>query len=159
MKYFLIRLIRGMVSVFVAMCIIILLLFFVLDKNLIFSEDEQYIKLSNNQKITYMYTMWEKYGYLKRVTYPEYLTRLVSEGKMDEEYRKTIATIGRTPEKDSEDIAKWVTEFTQLYESQGYTVQRLDAVMANSKRIAAGGEPSLFAYRNTPVLPRVVNFV
>ena len=89
MIYFFIRLVRGIVSVFVAMCIIIILLFFVLDKNLIFSEDEQYVKLSNNQKITYMYTMWEKYGYLKRVTYPEYLTQLVKEGQMDEEYRKT----------------------------------------------------------------------
>ena len=158
MKYFLIRLVRGMVSVFVAMCIIIILLFFVLDKNLIFSEDEQYVKLSNNQKITYMYTMWEKYGYLKRVTYPEYLTRLVKEGQMDEDYRKSIATIGRTPEKDSEETAKWVAEFTKYYESQGYTIQRLDAVMANSKKVAAGGEASLFAYRNTPVLPRVVNF-
>ena len=55
MKYFFKRLLRGLFSVVVAMCIIIILLFFVLDKTLIFAEDEQYVKLSNNQKITYIY--------------------------------------------------------------------------------------------------------
>lgn len=73
LKYFFIRLLRGCVSVVIAISVIIILLFFVLDKSLIFAEDEQYQKLTNNQKTVYMYTMWEKYGYLTRVTYNDYL--------------------------------------------------------------------------------------
>ncbi len=158
MKYFLKRLLRGIVSVFIAICVIIILLFFVLDKNLIFGADEQYVKLAHNQKITYKYTMWEKYGYLTRVTYNDYLNQLVASGEMDEAYKSTVATIGRTPDKDSEDVRKHVAEFTQLYESKGYTVTRLDAVMATPTRIATGGAQTLFAYRNTPVLQRVGRF-
>ena len=136
MKYFFKRLLRGLFSVVVAMCIIIILLFFVLDKTLIFAEDEQYVKLSNNQKITYMYTMWEKYGYLTRVTYNDYLNGLVDAGEITEEEKSAVATIGRTAEKDSDEVRKYVDQFTKLYESKGYTICRLDAVMANKSRIA-----------------------
>ena len=158
MKYFLIRLARGLISVFVAMCIIIILLFFVLDKALIFAEDEQYVKLSNNQKIVYMYTMWDKYGYLKRVTYNDYLNQLVADGELDPDVKLSIASIGRTAEQDREEVRKYVAQFTEIYEKKGYTICRLDAVMANPKRIATGGEPTLFAYQNTPVLTRVGTF-
>lgn len=143
MKYFFKRLLRGLFSVVVAMCIIIILLFFVLDKTLIFAEDEQYVKLSNNQKITYMYTMWEKYGYLTRVTYNDYLNGLVDAGEITEEEKSAVATIGRTAEKDSDEVRKYVDQFTKLYESKGYTICRLDAVMANKSRIATGGGQTL----------------
>ncbi|MDD7396491.1 MAG: ABC transporter permease [Eubacteriales bacterium] len=158
MKYFFKRLLRGLFSVVVAMCIIIILLFFVLDKTLIFAEDEQYVKLSNNQKITYMYTMWEKYGYLTRVTYNDYLNGLVDAGEITEEEKSAVATIGRTAEKDSDEVRKYVDQFTKLYESKGYTICRLDAVMANKSRIATGGGQTLFAYLNTPVLKRLGSF-
>lgn len=158
MKYFLKRLARGVFSVVVAICVIIILLFFVLDKTLIFAEDEQYVKLSNNQKITYMYTMWEKYGYLTRVTYNDYLNTLVQQGEITEIERGALASIGRTPDKDSEEVKKYVAQFTELYESKGYTICRLDAVMANERRVATGGGQTLFAYLNTPVLQRLVDF-
>ena len=63
-KYFFKRLLRGCLSVVVAISIIMVMLFVWMDNTQIFAEDEQYHKLSNNQKTSYMYTMWEKYGYL-----------------------------------------------------------------------------------------------
>ena len=156
--YFLKRMLRGAVSVVVAVAIIMLLLFFVLDKTLIFSEDDQYTKLQNNQKTTYMYTMWEKYGYLDYVTYQDYLNELVAAGELDEAYKETIASIGRTPDKDSEDVAKYAAKFAAYYEAKGYTIVRQDAVMAGKTRVAKGGAAILFAYYNTPVFTRVANF-
>ena len=83
-RYFFRRLLRGCFSVVVAISIIMLLLFVLLDKSLIFSEDAQYQKLSNNQRIDYMYTVWEKYGYLDLVSYNDYLNELVSRGEITE---------------------------------------------------------------------------
>ena len=69
-----------------------------------------------------------------------------------------MATVGRTAEEDSEIVSAYVQEFTEECEAQGYTVVRLDAVMATPTRIASGGSQSLFAYQNTPLLIRLFSF-
>lgn len=157
-RYFFRRLLRGCFSVVVAISIIMLLLFVLLDKSLIFSEDAQYQKLSNNQRIDYMYTVWEKYGYLDLVSYNDYLNELVSRGEITEEFKSTISTIGRTPEDDSDDVKQFVKKFTDYYSDKGYEITRLDAIMSSPNRVATGGAQSLFATLNTPTLIRVANF-
>ena len=158
LKYFFKRVGRGCVSVVIAVSIIMVLLFYAMDNTLIFSEDEQYAKLANNQKISYMYTTWEKYGYLDLISYNDYLNELVAKGEMDEEFKSTIATIGRTAEQDPEAAKPYIQQYLDYCEENGYTVKRLDAVMASPKRIATGGAAMLFAYINTPVHERVWDF-
>jgi len=157
-KYFLKRLLRGCFSVVIAVSIIMIMLFVWMDKTQIFAEDEQYAKLSNNQKITYMYTMWEKYGYLDLVSYNDYLNALAASGEIDEDFKSSIATIGRTADGDSGDVKEYVRKFTETYTEMGYTVTRLDAVMATASRVATGGGQTLFATLNTPTWKRVANF-
>lgn len=142
----------------IAVSLIMIMLFYWMDKDLIFAEDEQYLKLSSNQRTVYMYTMWEKYGYLDWVTYNDYLNELVAKGELDGDFKATISTIGRTAEQDSEEVAEYVRRFSEYYINKGYTIERLDAVMANKKRVAPGGAQSLYAYQNTPVLKRVADF-
>ena len=142
----------------IAVGLIMLMVFSWLDASLIFAEDEQYVKLSNNQKILYRYQMWEEYGYLDYVSYNDYLNALVDEGQLDEEARQSAASIGRTADEDSEAAAEYVRQFTEYYEGKGYTVVRLDAVMATSTRVATGGSQTLFAYLNTPLLVRLGTF-
>lgn len=158
MKYFLKRLLRGCFSVVVAVSVIMILMFYVLDKTLIFAEDQQYQKLNNNQKTLYMYTTWEMYGYLDYVSYSDYINELVASGEMGEDVRASVITIGRTVEDDSEGVKEYVARFTEHYTSKGYTVTRLDAVMATANRIANGGAQSLFAYLNTPIPERMAKF-
>lgn len=158
LRYFFRRLLRGCLSVVVAISVIMVIVFIWMDKTQIFAEDEQYHKLTNNQKITYAYTMWEKYGYLDMVSYSDYLNDLVAAGEIDEEFRSTISTIGRTPEDDSEDVKTYVERFAEEYTDKGYTITRLDAVMATANRVATGGGQTLFATLNTPTLKRVANF-
>lgn len=156
--YFFKRFFRGCISVVIAVGLIMLMVFSWLDDTLIFAEDEQYIKLTNNQKTLYMYQMWEEYGYLDYVSYNDYINELVNEGQIEEDFRQSIATIGRTADEDSEAVAEYVQEFTEYYESKGYTVVRLDAVMASKTRIATGGSQSLFAYQDKPLLSRLASF-
>ena len=48
-KYFFRRFFRGCISVVIAIALIMMMVFSWLDDTLIFAEDEQYVKLSNNQ--------------------------------------------------------------------------------------------------------------
>lgn len=115
-QFFFKRLIRGCVSVVIATGIIMFMIYSLLDSTLIFAEDPQYIKLSNNQKTLYMYQTWENYGYLDYISYNDYLNELVAQGELDEEFKSTIATIGRTADLDSEDVQNYVAQFTEYYE-------------------------------------------
>ena len=157
-KYFFKRFFRGCISLVIAIALVMLMVFSWLDNTLIFAEDEQYVKLSNNQRTIYMYQKWEEYDYLDYVPYTDWLNQLVASGEITEEERQSVATIGRTADKDSDETAAYIRRFTEEYEAQGYTVVRLDAVMATPNRIATGGSASLFAYQNTPLLIRMLNF-
>ena len=157
-KYFFKRFFRGCISVVIAIALIMMMVFTWLDDTLIFAEDDQYVKLSNNQRTVYTYQKWEEYDYVDYVPYTDWLNELVASGEITEEERSAVASIGRTADGDSEATAEYVARFTSEYESRGYTVVRLDAVMATPTRIATGGSQSLFAYQNTPLLERLVNF-
>lgn len=157
-KYFFKRFFRGCISLVIAVALVMLMVFSWLDNTLIFAEDEQYVKLSNNQRTIYMYQKWEEYDYLDYVPYTDWLNQLVASGEITEDERQSVATIGRTADKDSDETAAYIRRFTEEYEAQGYTVVRLDAVMATPNRIATGGSASLFAYQNTPLLIRMLNF-
>lgn len=157
-KYSFKRFFRGCISLVIAIALVMLMVFSWLDNTLIFAEDEQYVKLSNNQRTIYMYQKWEEYDYLDYVPYTDWLNQLVASGEITEDERQSVATIGRTADKDSDETAAYIQRFTEEYEAQGYTVARLDAVMATPNRIATGGSASLFAYQNTPLLIRMLNF-
>lgn len=157
-NFFIKRLLRGCISVVIATGIIMFMIYSLLDSTLIFAEDAQYMKLSNNQKTIYMYQTWENYGYLDYVSYNDYLNELVADGELDEEFKSTIATIGRTAELDSDDVREYVERFTAHYSALGYKVARLDAVMASKNKVATGGSQALFAYLNKPVVSRVISF-
>ena len=129
-KYFFKRFFRGCISVIIAVALIMLMVFSWLDPTLIFAEDEQYVKLANNQKLIYTYQKWEEYDYLDYVPYTDWLNAKVAAGEITEAERASVATIGRTAADDSAKTAQYVAEFTAEYEAQGYTVARLDAVMA-----------------------------
>ncbi len=156
-KYFIKRLLHGIVSIIIVVGIVMILIYSLLDRNRIFAKDSNYTKVTNNTKITYMYSKWEDYGYLDYVTYADYLISLTQSGEIDEETRQAVVSFGRTEEQDTEEVAEYVRKFTEYYESQGYTVTRLDAVMQSSRsnRLADGGQQQLFASKDVPLITRL----
>ncbi len=157
-KYFFKRLFRGLLSVIAVVAIIMLLVYGLMNRTLIFTSDENYAKLGNNTKVAYRYQKWDEYGYLTYVTYGSWLNSLLNEGEIDEDTYNSVSTVGRTEDKDSEETASYIQQFTEYYESQGYTVLRLDAVMSSPTKVANGGAARLFAYKNKSIVSRVVNY-
>ncbi|MDD7740009.1 MAG: ABC transporter permease [Fusicatenibacter sp.] len=157
-KYLIKRLLHGLVSVVIVVACVMVMIYSLMDRNLIFAQDSNYSHQSNNQKKAYMYAKWETYGYLDYVTYADYLLSLTQSGEIDEETRTKAVGFGRTKEDDSELVSEYVKKFTEYYKSKGYKIVRLDAVMMGTKKYANGGQQQLFAYKNVSLLKRMWNY-
>ena len=161
-KYLFKRILHGLLSV-VAVVMLVMILIFVAGnafgkREKIFGEDPIYQKKQHNDREVYKYEQWEKYGYLDYVQYADYLVGLANKGEIDEATRKTAVNIPFKAKDDEGVVAEYVQKFTDYYESKGYTVVRLDAKMKNRTDTVDGGDPQLFAYKNTPVVLRLFSF-
>ena len=157
-KYLLKRILHALLSVIAVVAIVMVMIYALLDRNLIFASDPVYSHQQNNQKETYKYRKWEEYGYLDYVPYGDWLNELAKNGEIDEETRKEAASLGRTPEKDSALTEEYTQKFIEYYESKGYDTQRMDAVTLAGRKIADGGQPQLFAYKDIPLINRLVSY-
>lgn len=154
------RILHGLFSVIAVVALVMTLIYSLLNRELLFKTDATFVKTSKNQRIEYMYSRWEEYGYLDYVTYSDYLKDLAANGEIDEETRSAAATIGRTADKDQELTRQYVEQFTQYYESKGYEIHRLDAILASKygSNLAEGGEQKLFATKDIPLINRMVKY-
>ena len=157
-KYLLRRILHALVSVVIVVAIVMLLIYSCLDRQLIFAADSVYTQLGNNQKVVYQYRRWEDFGYIDYVPYADWLQELAAAGELAPEQATALANIGNKAENDSEEVAEYAAKFRAYYESKGYTVTRLDAKMAKKKKVASGGQPMLFAYKDKPLLGRLWNY-
>lgn len=156
-KYLINRILRSIVSVMLVVAVVMVLIYSLMDRNLIFAADPLFSKKANNQKEEYKYQKWEEYGYLDYVTYSDYLNMLVKNGELEADVRNSVAKIGKTAASDSEAVAEYVKSYTEYYESRGYKVVRLDAQMTG-KKYKNGGNETLFAWKNKPLSSRVLSF-
>lgn len=159
-KYLVKRVIHGAFSIIIVVGIVMVLIYSLMDRNLIFASDSNYSHQKNNQKIAYRYQKWEDYGYLDYVTFADYVNARMQKGKLDEETRKKVVAIGRTAKADSDLTKKYVKSFRKYYEAQGYTIKRLNAITMGkiSKKLADGGQQQLFAYRDVPLYKRLWSY-
>ena len=158
-KYLINRILRSICSIIIVVGIVMLMIYSALDRNLIFAADSNYTHQKNNTKQVYMMQQWEKYGYLDYVPYADYLKELLRNDEISQETYDAAVGFASKPENDDEIVAQYVAQFTEEYESEGYTVVRLPGKMrGNTKRYQDGGEPRLYAYKDIPVLMRLVNY-
>ncbi len=158
-KYVLKRLLHGIVSILLVILIVMLLVYGLMNRDKVFAADGNYTKQANNARVVYRYRRWEEFGYLDYVPYADYMNELTRNGEIDEETRADAVSLGRAEDgsNDSELTAKYVKQFTEYYESQGYTVTRLGALVLRGK-LAKGGQAQLFAYKDYSVIKRFLSY-
>ena len=154
-KYLIKRLIHGIISIIIVVFLVMLLVYSLMDRQLIFAQDSNYTHLSGTSRTLYMYQQWERYGYLDYVPYSDYLDILVAEGELDEETRADAVRLGNTQANDSEITAEYVAKFNDYYGSQGYTIERIDAISSGSTRSAS----QLFAHKDLNIFSRLWNYI
>ena len=156
-KYLINRILRSIVSIIIVVAVVMVLIYSLLDREMIFAQDPMYTKVSNNQQEVYKYRNWKNYGYIDYLPYTDWLQELCRNGEIDEETRRAAASFGRKPENDSEIVQEYVAKFEEYCAKNGYSVKRLNAIM-NRKKVAPGGAQQLFAHRDRPLLTRLVNY-
>ena len=154
-KYLLKRLLHGLISVVIVVAIVMILVYSLMSREVIFARDGTFTKRSNNDREIYKYTQWEKFGYLDYVPYSEYLQQLTKNGEIDEETRAAAVSIAKEADNDPEIVKEYVEKFTEYYEGKGYTVVRLDPVMLTKTKLDVGGRQQLFAYKDYPLFRRL----
>lgn len=157
-RYLLKRILQGFFSVVVVAAIVMIMVYSLMNRDLIFAKDPAISHQNNNAKITYKYQKWEEYGYLDYVTYADYVNQLIARGELDPQSKDEILRIGRTTVEDSPAVKEYVASFSEEYEARGYHIQRLDAVLMGGKRVADGGQQQLFAYKDIPLIRRLWNY-
>ena len=159
-KYLIKRIIRSLISVMIVVAVIMTMIYSFLDKQSIFAADPVFTKQKSNAKTIYMMQQWEQFGYLDYVPYADYLTELVKSGELAEEDYASIAKLGKTADADKEETAAYVQKFTEKYEAEGYTVERLEGdTQGRTKKYKDGGEPRLYAYKDIPVIQRLFKYL
>ena len=130
------RLLRSVVSVFIIMVIVFIMLYTLIPRENIFYEDPTYRKLGGkpDDKTQYVYTTWEKLGYLDYVTFSDYCLTLYEAGS---EQINAAYQIG-SPE---------YYQFQDLYKGNGYTVE----TMTVSK--------FPYAYKDIPLINRLAGWL
>lgn len=158
-RYLINRILRGIFSMVIVVGIVMVMVYSTLDRNLIFAADSMYTRVKSNAKEVYMMQQWERYGYVDYVPYSDYMRQLVRDDEITQEQYGAAITFGNKASQDSDEAAEFIRRFTEEYESKGYKVVRLDGKMkGKTKKYQDGGEPRLYAYRNIPVLMRLVNY-
>lgn len=157
-KYTLIRALKGMVSAICVVIVIMILVYSLMDRSNILGGDPNYSKMQSNARITYEQSRYQAFGYVDYVTYSDYIKGLAASGELDDETRSAALKIGATAEKASETAVQYIQAFTQIYEAEGYTIVRLDADKKSNGQTKDGGQATIFATRDRPLIKRVLSY-
>ena len=157
-KYVLKRLLHGAVSAIIVVLIVMVLVYSLLDRSTILAGDPNYSKTQSNARITYEQSRYKVFGYVDYVPYSEFIIELVRSGELSAEDRSAAALIGKTADSDNETAAKYIRQFTDTYQSRGYTVVRLDADTRRNGQVKDGGQAALYAVRDIPLINRAITY-
>ena len=86
-KYLIKRILFSIFSLFVVVMVVMLLVYSLIERSVIFQTDDTWNKKSNNDRVMYEYTQYQKYGYLTFVDYSSFLKSKYS-AKYGEDYAK-----------------------------------------------------------------------
>lgn len=159
-KYLIQRILKALLSVTIVVGVVMVMIYSFLDKQSIFATDPVFTKQKSNAKEIYMMQQWEQFGYLDYVAFGDYLLEEQKAGNIDKATYDTAAKLGKTPDADNDTTAEYAAKFAEKYEEEGYEVVRLEGdTMGRTKKYKDGGEPRLYAYKEIPVLQRLVKYI
>ena len=161
-KYLVNRILRSLVSIAIVVAVVMVLIYSMLDKELVFAADPVIAKQTNNGRDVYKMQKWEEYGYLDYIPYSEWLREYLRSGELTQEQYDEAVKLGNKKD-DSQDkglCAEYVQKFREEMKSKGYEVDRKDAILKKgTKKYQDGGKPEMYAYKPIPLWNRLGTYV
>jgi len=140
---------------------VMLLVYSLIDRKVIFQTDDVWNKRSNNERTIYEYTQYQKYGYLEFSNYATFLQQkyvgLYGDSySKNSDFIKDMAVIQK-PKEYLENAS--VQEFIDSYTSKGYEIIYLEPITYTNGRAKPGGTGYLIATRERSVFLRLWDYL
>lgn len=159
-KYILRRVLFALFSLLVVVMTVMLLVYSLIDRRVIFMADDVWNKRSNNEQAYYEYVQFQKYGYLEFVNYTNFLAQKY-QAIYGDSYTKEQSF---NTDRDAVQYENWrenasVQEFISTYEAKGYKVTYLEPIRYKDGRLKSGGTGFLLMTRERSVLLRLWDYL
>ena len=161
-KYMLKRILFSIFSLLVVTMVVMALVYSAIDRRVIFQTDDIWNKKSNNDRVTYEYVQFQKYGYVDYIDYGTFLkqkyTALYGDDYASHEDYKTDKNVIQKGWDKAKDNAT-VQEFISLYEGKGAEITYLEPIKYSSGKTKPGGAGALFAVSERNSLLRLWDYI
>ena len=140
-KYMLRRIAFSFFSLLVVVAVVMLLVYSLINRNVIFQMDDTWNKKSSNDRLIYEYTQYSRYGYLEYTDYTSYLKNKY-EPLYGSDYTKNADF---KADKDAVQDENTYTEnasvqaFISEYTAKGYEIKYLAPDRSKSGKVKSGG--------------------
>ena len=160
-KYMLKRILTSVLSLLVVIVTVMLLVYTLINRNVIFQTDDVWNKKSLNDRIVYEYGQYQRFGYLEYLDYSTFLKNKYeamygSEYTKNADYKADKEIIQNENEYLNNPS---VQEFAAQAEKQGYTVNYLEPARSNSGKVKKGGDAYLLAVHEKSVFLRLWDYI
>ena len=160
-KYLAKRILFSLFSLAVVVMIVMLLVYSLINRNVIFQTDDVWNKKNANDRTIYEYTMYQKYGYLKYEDYTSFVKNKYTAIYGDDYYTQkdylTDKNAVQYPDTFQENPT--VKEFVKYYKAEGYKIIYLPTITYKSGKTKPGGTGYLFATMEKSVFARLLDYV
>ena len=153
-KYLAKRILFSIFSLLVVVMTVMLLVYTLINRNVIFQQDDTWNKKASNERTIYEYNKYQDYGYLVYENYSNYLRKQYQE-KLGDDYQndpqfKEDLKVIQDPATFQEN--EYVKGFLKEYAAKGYTVKYLKPDTSKSGKVRKGGQAFLIAvHEKNPV--------
>lgn len=147
-KYMLKRILFSIFSLLVVIICVMILVYSLTDRRVIFQMDDNWNKKKDNEQKYYEYTQFQKYGYLEYVNYNTFLKNKYEPlyGSKYDSNQDFIADKNAIKDASTYLQNKSVQEFKELYESKGYDMVYLEPLIYNMGRNKGKEKPGGTGY-------------
>ena len=160
-KYMFKRILFSLFSLFVVVMVVMLLVYSLIERSVIFQQDDTWNKRSNNERTVYEYTQYQKYGYLNYSDFGMFLRSKYYPlyGETYNENQDYIKDFQSIQNKKKYLDNKTVQEFIEKYEGEGYNIVYLEPLTYSSGNPKPGGRGFLLAVREKSVFVRFFDYL
>ena len=161
-KYIWKRIFYSILSLLVVIWAVMLLVYSLTNRSVIFQTDDVWNKRSNNDRTLYEYTQYQKYGYLEFVNFTSYSKQVFTELYGDsydtsKDYTDAKNVIQKTG--DTYLSNETVQDFIKTYEADGYNIIRLEPMKYSTGMTKPGGTGYLLAVKERSMVARLWDYI
>lgn len=148
-------------SLLVVVMAVMILVYTMIERSVIFQTDDVWNKKSLNDRIMYEYNMYQKYGYL---TFEDYTTYVANKYKAiygDDYYKQPDYLADKAIVQDADNFLDNATvkEFAAAHRAEGHTIKYYTPEKYKSGKTKPGGNGYLVAVDESNVFVRLVNYI